>query len=500
MTLINGNTKDKLALSLILFVGFLLRVSGISFRSFFADEVFVVRAIQNPLSSLFAIDAPHGPLPFYILHFWSKIFGLSEFWMRMPSVILGVLTCYLIYKITVELVDKKTALIAAAIAALSPFLILYDQTARWYSLFMLAGTASVYFFMRYMKTNRIYPLLLYFISTLALLHIESIALFIIFFEVLTAIFYFKKWTSKLAATFSALSLLCIPWIMVLVPSFQRVIPANFAERGVAGGVLYKAGYLLYSFTVGQTISPFNLLISLPAAGLFFILALFGLIKIWQKNRPTAIFLLLFMAATMAQVFTQVNLPHYMMHAAIPLIILISIGINELRPIAFKWIAVAAILIIYGYSLFNLYTGQQYNRMEFMDDWKGVALYVRDISDNEYLIIHSNDSFAYYNKDRKNTVLYGNDLQEAKDAVIGYFKTRPSGKVVLVYSPLSGLFVRDQNTGQSLKEWLEQNYSPVKKRAFGKDPDYLSKREHVNRSFPEFRISVSSYSKNRDRSK
>ncbi len=498
MTSNSNAVKNNLILGLILSVGFLLRVCGISFRSFFADEVFVVRAIQNPFSCLFAIDAPHGPLPFYILHFWSKVFGLSEFWMRMPSVIFGVLTCYLIYKITVELTDKRTGLIAAAIAALSPFLILYDQTARWYSLFMLASTSSVYFFMSYMKTNRIYPLLMFSISTLALLHTESIALFIILFEVLTAVFYFKKWTSKLTATFSVLSLLCVPWALALASSFHRVTPGNFAERGVAGGVLYKLGYLFYSFTVGQTISPFDLYVSLPAAGLFLILALFGLIKIWQKNRPTAIFLVLFSAATMAQVFTQVNLPHYMMHAAIPLIILISIGINEIRPVTFKGLAIAAILIIYGYSLNNLYTGQQYNRMEFMDDWREVALYVRDISDKEDLIIHSNDSFAYYNKDRKNTALYGNDLQGSKDTVIEYFKTRPSGKVVLVYSPLSGLFVRDQNTGQSLKEWLEKNYSSVKKRSFSKDSYYISKRAYVKRSFPEFRISVSSYSKKRTR--
>lgn len=500
MTSNSNDRKNNLILGLILSVGFLLRIGGISFRSFFADEVFVVRAIQAPFSSLFAIDAPHGPLPFYILNFWSKIFGFSEFWMRMPSVIFGILTCYLIYKMTVELTDKRTALIAAAIAALSPLLILYDQTARWYSLFMLAGTASAYYFLSYMRTDRIYPLALYFISTLALLHTESIALFIIFFEVLTAVFYFKKWTSKFTAAFSALILLCIPWTMALVSSFHRVTPGNFAERGVSGGVLYKAGYLFYSFTVGQTISPFNLLVSLPAAGLFFILVFFGIVKIWQKNRPTAIFLLLFLSATMAQVFTQVNLPHYMMHAAVPLIIIVSIGINEIRPKFFKGAVIAAILIIYGYALYNLYTGQQYNRMEFMDDWKGIALYVRNISCNEDLIIHSNDSFAHYNKDRKNTVLYGNNPQQTKDAVIEYFKSRPSGKVVLVYSPLSGLFVEDQNTGQDLNEWLEQNYSSVKKTAFSKDPDYMSKRAYVKRSFPEFRIYVNSYSKNGDRSK
>ena len=497
---ISDNTKNKFALGLILLAGFLLRVCGISSKSFFADEVFMVRMAQTHFSSIFAIDAPHGPLHFYILHFWSKIFGFSEFWMRLPSVLFGVLTCYLIYKIAIELTDKRTAMIAAMIAALSPFLILYDQTARWYSLFALTSTASVYFFISCMKNPGIGSFFMFFISTLALLYTETIAVFVIAFEALSAVVYFRKWTLQLTAISSALVLLYIPWILALIPSFHRVIPENFVERGVAGGVVYKAIYLFYSFTVGQTISPFNVAVSVPAAGLFFLLALFGIIKAWQNNRRTAIFLLLFLAVALAQIFTQVNLPHYMMPAAVPLIIILSIGINGLKPKGVRISAIAAILVIYGYSLYNLYTGQQYNRMEFLDNWKEVASYARDISGKEALIIYSSDSFAYYCKDRKNNIAYGNDLRSTKDAVIKYFKVFPSGKAVLIYSPLSGLFVSEMDSGQKLEEWLRQRYSAMEARSFSRDPDYRLKRRFVKREFPEFRISVSSYSKDKTRLK
>jgi len=492
--------RDKAVLSIILFAGFMFRVCGISFRSFFSDEVFIVKTVQNPLSSLFAIDAPHGPLPFYILHFWSKLFGSSEFWIRMPSVLFGVLTCYLIYKITVELTDKRTALIAATLAALSPFLILYDQTARWYSLFTLTSMASVYFLISYMKANRLYRLLLFFISTFALLYTETISLFVIAFEVLAAAFYFRKWTAKLTATFSALALLYIPWMTVLIPSFYRVIPENFVERGVAGGVLYKISYLFYSFTVGQTISPFNFAVSVPAAGLFFFLALFGIIKAWQNNRNTAIFLLLFLATALLQIFTQVNLPHYMMYACVPLIIILAIGINGLKPRTVMIAAAGAVLLIFGYSLHNLYTGQQYNRMEFIDDWRGVASYVRSISGRDDLIIYSNYSFEYYSKSLRNKAMYWNNLQEMKDLVAKYFVTSPSGKVVLVYSPLSGLFVSDSETGQELDKWLCQRYYNIENRSFNRDSDYIHKRTFVKRGFPEFRISVSSYSAKKEHAK
>lgn len=490
---ISNNIKTKFILSIILSVGFIIRVCGISFRSFFADEVFVIRAIQQPFSSLFSIDALHGPLPYYILHFWSKIFGFSEFWMRMPSVLFGVLTCYLIYKIAMELTDKKTALIAATISALSPFLILYDQTARWYSLFTLASTASIYFFTRYMKKGGAFNLLLFFISTLALLYTETIAVFVIAFELLAAIIYFRKWTLMLTATFSGLILLSLPWMMVYISSFRGIIPENFVERGISGGVAYKLIYLFYSFTVGQTISPFNFAVSIPAAGLFFSLALFGTVKAWKNNRNTAIFLFLFLAATLAQIFTPVNLPHYMMYSAVPLIIILSIGIKELKPWFVQFAAIAAILIIYGYSLHNLYTGQQYNRMEFMDNWKGVASYVQDISGNEDLIIHSSSPFEYYCDNRKNKTPYGINLQEIKDSVTEYFMAHPFGRVILVYSPLSGLFVSDRETGQRLEKWLCQKYYRIGIKDFSRDPDYNLKRRFVKRSFPEFRISVSSYS-------
>lgn len=485
--------KERLPLIFILAAGSVIRIAGLSFRSFFSDEIFMVRTVQSPLATLFAIDAPHGPLPFYILHFWSRSFGLSEFWMRMPSAIFGLLTCYFIYKLAFELSDKRTALTAAAIAALSPFLILYDQTARWYSLFAMTATASTYCLLRYLKFRSLRSLAAYMFFALAMMYTETIALLVLFFHLTAALLLFKKRDPRIFAGFLALLLLYIPWLRVFSLSFHRVAPGSFVERGVSGGILFRFFYALYSFSVGQTISPFNLPFS--AAACFFVLALAGAgyISIWRSNRPAAVFLMLFMAISMAQTLTQVNLPHYMIHASAALIILIAAGITSIKkkPV---FVSAAAILIcIYVYSLYNLFSGQQYNRMEFTDDWRGIAAYVTNISGKNDLIIHSSDPFEHYCPDRTNLIRYGDDIKVTKRTVEEYLKKHQDGGIIMVYSPLSGLFASDTQAGKELKAWLGGKLHRHEEKDFNRDPDFERKRALVKRSFPEFRISVTSYS-------
>lgn len=486
--------ENKFALSLILAIGFALRVCGISFRSFYADEVFVIRAIQKPFSSLFAIDAPHGGLPFYILHFWSKIFGYSEFWIRFPSVLFGVLTCYFIYKIAMELTNKRIALIAATIASVSPFLILYDQTARWYSLFGLIGTISVYFFLKNMKYGKNIDLFLFSMFNLLLLYIEPTAIFVMGFEAVAAVLLFRKWSVKLTSSFLADFVLYIPIVIASLnlSSFQRFLPGTFVERGVSGGLVYKIFYVFYSFSIGQTISPFILGITIPATTLFLLLFLFGVKRGASKYKTAVPFLLLYLGISLVQVLTQVNLPHYMMHAMAPFVIIVSVGISELSRKRYAVAVIIAIMVLYGYSLHNMFTEKQYNRMEFTDHWKDVAVYVKENSAKEDLVIHSSDSFDYYCKDRRKTV-YGNDLPGIKASVMKYFSARPSGRIVLVYSPLSGLFASEAGTGLALENWMSKKYAAIAKRPFDRDPDYQMKRKFVKRVFPEYRIYVSVYS-------
>lgn len=490
--------KERLPLILILAAGAALRIAGLSFRSFFADEIFMVKAVQNPLSALFAIDAPHGPIPFYILHFLSGTLGPSEFWMRFPSAIAGILTCYLIYKIAEELTDKRTALIATALSAFSPFLILYDQTARWYSLFAFTATASAYFFLRNMKFGKNFDLFAFSIMNVLLLYIEPTAIFFIGFEVLAAAVLFKSMSKKVIAAFVTILIAYIPMVLTTIQQsdFYRFLPGTFAERGVGGGILFRLFYAFYSFSVGQTISPFNLPVAVPAISLFFLLFSYGLIKGAQKYGITAAFLCFYLLAAILQAFTQLNLPHYMMYAAVPFVMIISIGLEQLRERRVLLIISAVIISsVYAYSLHNLFSGKEYNRMEFVDDWKGIADHVVQVSAAGDLVVHSSDSFDYYCRDRKK-ITYGKDPDRVINAVAAYHRSNPETKVVFVYSPLSGLFVQEVETGQKIGKALADEYRLESRTEFCRDPEYLSKRKFVKRSFPEYRISVSIYSKGR----
>ena len=64
-----------------------------------------------------------GPIPLLAISLSLKLFGLSEFSVRIPSIILSLLAVYLTYLIAQMLFDKKTALLAAFFHSINGYLI-----------------------------------------------------------------------------------------------------------------------------------------------------------------------------------------------------------------------------------------------------------------------------------------------------------------------------------------------------------------------------------------
>lgn len=77
------------------------------------------------------------------------IFGLSEFSTRLPSVLAGVLSVYLIYLIVRRLfTDRKSlAAIAAIVAACNPYLIYFSRGAWEANVSLMLTLAGIYFFL-----------------------------------------------------------------------------------------------------------------------------------------------------------------------------------------------------------------------------------------------------------------------------------------------------------------------------------------------------------------
>lgn len=122
----------------IIALGLVLRLVNLN-QSLWLDEAISVLAVKNysltEIVSKFIIGDVHPPFYYLFLKFWTDIFGYSEIAVRMPSVIFGVLTVFLVYKIG----GKKAALFMA----LNPLAIYYSQEARMYALVMFLITAAV---------------------------------------------------------------------------------------------------------------------------------------------------------------------------------------------------------------------------------------------------------------------------------------------------------------------------------------------------------------------
>ncbi|HOK98092.1 MAG TPA: glycosyltransferase family 39 protein [Bacteroidales bacterium] len=92
------------------------------------------------------------------LFYWTKLFGTSEWVVKFPFLIFGVLSIYLIFLIAKVWYNETVALISAAYMATLQFPVMYSQIARPYISGLFFVLATFYFWTRLIKTpaNHLY--------------------------------------------------------------------------------------------------------------------------------------------------------------------------------------------------------------------------------------------------------------------------------------------------------------------------------------------------------
>lgn len=98
--------------------------------------------IGRPFGRAELLENVHGPVYVALLHAWGGVAGESEFALRLPSVLFGVLTVPAMAWLAHRWLGRDAAAPAAWLAAGSPFLVWFAQEARNYSLLILAAVAS----------------------------------------------------------------------------------------------------------------------------------------------------------------------------------------------------------------------------------------------------------------------------------------------------------------------------------------------------------------------
>ncbi len=120
-----------------------LRLYRIGWQSFWVDELWTLKAagVGGTLTAASLFANVQGPGHAALVHLVSTLTS-SEAALRGISAVFGTLTIPIVYLLGAETVDRRTGLIAAVLATVSPFLIWYSQELRNYAMLVFFSAAA----------------------------------------------------------------------------------------------------------------------------------------------------------------------------------------------------------------------------------------------------------------------------------------------------------------------------------------------------------------------
>lgn len=160
--LLAGIDGYRLALVGVVAVGFALRIWQLGEAPLWVDESFTTWAARNFLQGNGFSD-PVGPASPYRRGWLTTtlpisasfaLLGTTEFAARLPSVLIGSFSIVVVYLVGSQF-DRQVGLIAAILAALDPFMIVWAREARMYAHLQLLYVLAIYLLYRWRRDHEL---------------------------------------------------------------------------------------------------------------------------------------------------------------------------------------------------------------------------------------------------------------------------------------------------------------------------------------------------------
>lgn len=249
-----------------------LRLPGLG-QSFSFDEAYgVSNLLDRPLGDMLSAlprSESSPPLHYLAAWAWGNVFGLGEVGVRSLSLLAGAATVPVAYLAGREVSGVRAGLVAAALAAVSPFLVFYSQEARAYALLTLLGALSFWLFARALRRPSGWSLGLWAVSAALALATHYFAGFLVAAEAVWLLAAGRRSRPVLAAVGAVLLA-----ALALLPLALRQADARTGWIGETA-VTTRARQTVTQFVTGE-IDPISnealaLVLVVGALGLAFVL-------------------------------------------------------------------------------------------------------------------------------------------------------------------------------------------------------------------------------------
>lgn len=141
--------RDWIIFATIVIVGSALRIYHFDFQALWIDEISSLRnALAFGKGGLDLLATVDQVAPLHSIILWVSVLlgGETALASRAPSIIAGILTIVAIFFATRRILGSSTtALVSAALVAISPYAIWYSQEGRMYAVLLLGAVAYVFF-------------------------------------------------------------------------------------------------------------------------------------------------------------------------------------------------------------------------------------------------------------------------------------------------------------------------------------------------------------------
>lgn len=451
---------------IIVFIGLALRLINLN-QSLWLDEA--VQAITSQGTFLNLFQELHGdfhpPLYHVFIWAWVHFFGNSEIILRLPSVIFGTLTIYVVYliakerwgneKLQVASCKLQVAEMVALLMATAPFHIYYSQEARPYALVALLTSCSMLFFMQKKWGKYL------FFTVLALY-----SSYYVFFIILAQVIYLMIQKELNNLKVILLTLFCflpgIPLLLTQLQSGKEAVNLLPQWGQLVNLSFYKALPLtIIKFSIGR-IAIFNKviysLLSIFLIGFNGFLILKGSLR--KENRLWALwFTIPLLMAWLISFFVPNFQPFRLLLILPAFYLLLVLGISHKSTSIIYIIEVIILLFVSLVSLYIYFSKPFFGR----EDWRSLVSSI-ELQNQATVIIPSSTSnwpWNYYTK--------GKSLTGISD---GARKVTQSdfAKTDLVSSPETIYYIRylqpvfDPN--EEILNWFSKTgYNKVKETSF-----------------------------------
>ena len=433
------NEKIRYILYLLILIGGLLRVYGLSQKSLWVDELASLNVSKDyHLLLNYCAQRNTPPLRNILIHLLTQLqFIPTETAVRLPSMIAGIFSIYFIFLLGKNFVNEKVGLISAVLLTFSPWHIFHSQDGRMYAVILCLGLASSIFMLRSLngdlknRHHSIWNWIFFALFNVANAYISYFGIFIIvaqygyiFLKVLLRYFSEKdfkvvlKVMNRVILSGLIMFLIYLPWLIYSPKDIentktQGVLLKILDQYGVIKGTpQQKAPIQEDEVARGPAFNPFttkfdyayfnNLLDEFGSKNLnwiYLILFITGLIFSFFKHRDLFLFSIIFIIVPLIiLLITNAGWffpPRYLSYEMIVYLSLCSISVYYLL-LMIKKIINNSVLRNTGYIfaiLILLITFVSFNSPEIYgyyksekQDWKGVARYIEEnVKDGDTVI-------------------------------------------------------------------------------------------------------------------